>query len=457
MPLDDNMTIDERRKYLRKMQLRYHKANRAEQSRLLDEMQEVTPLHRKSLIRLMRGDLERQLRVQQRGPSYTGEVRYALSVLVDSFNGICAERMFPLLTHRVQELVHHGELRLSCEAMEQIAGMSLSTFKRTLRQLRQDQPQLARARPKPANGVSQGIPMRRIPWNEPKPGHFEVDLVHQCGASASGEYMHTLQLVDVTTGWSERGAILGRSYLVMKDAFLRILARLPFPVIELHPDNGSEFLNEHLVRFWKERVKDVQLSRSRPYHKNDNRFVEQKNSSLVRRYLAYERMDTVAQTNAVNQLFDLLWLFDNFFQPVLRLKEKKVVGSPGGDATRIQRSHDEAQTPFDRLCKTGVLAPEHQAALISLRDQVNPYALLRQIRALTDQIFALPCCQPGECEDVALTLVFPLDSKETNQEELWKCGQLHTAQLPTFPQLLLLRQQHDIMLPQTHLKGVCPR
>jgi IS30 family transposase len=104
--------------------------------------------------------------------------------------------------------------------------------------------------------------MRRIPWNEQEPGHFEADLVHHCGLSASGEYVSTVQLVDVATGWSERAAVLGRSYLVMEDAFQRILARLPFPILEIHPDNGSEFFNHHMLRFWNKTIPGVQLSRS---------------------------------------------------------------------------------------------------------------------------------------------------------------------------------------------------
>ena len=129
--------------------------------------------------------------------------------------------------------------------------------------------------------------MKRIPWDEAEPGHFEVDLVHHCGPSASGEYVHTLQMVDVATGWSERVAVLGRSFRVMRVGFQRCLERLPFPVLEIHPDNGSEFLNHHLVRFFRDTVQEVDLSRSRPYHKNDNRNVEQKNSTLVRAYLGY--------------------------------------------------------------------------------------------------------------------------------------------------------------------------
>ena len=150
--------------------------------------------------------------------------------------------------------------------------------------------------------------MRRIPLDEAQPGHFEIDLVHHCGVSASGEYVHTLQWIDVATGWSERVAILGRSYRVMEWAFRYILARLPFPILELHPDNGSEFLNQHLIRFFHEQVSGADLSRSRPYHKNDNRKVEQKNSTLVRALIGHDRLDTVEHTGLLNQFYDQMWL-----------------------------------------------------------------------------------------------------------------------------------------------------
>ncbi len=113
--------------------------------------------------------------------------------------------------------------------------------------------------------------MGRIPWDIHEPGHFEVDLVHHGGDSSAGEYVHTVQLIDVATGWSERVVVLGRGQAAMEVGFRHILERLPFPIKELHPDNGSEFFNHHLVRFWKEKVVGVTLSRSRPYQKNDNR------------------------------------------------------------------------------------------------------------------------------------------------------------------------------------------
>jgi hypothetical protein len=213
-------------------------------------------------------------------------------------------------------------------------------------------------------------------------------------------------MIDVATGWSERVATLGRSFLVMQDAFRRILARLLFPVLEVHPDNGSEFINYHLRRFWKEAADHIELSRSRAWQKNDNRFVEQKNDTLVRAYLGFDRLDTVEQTNLLNQLYDRMWLYYNFFQPVMRLKEKTVVPQPGRHA-RIKRRFDDARTPFDRLCATGVLDTECKMELESLRRGTNPRKLREDIYALIDKIFTLPNATQGATQDVYQTLFMP--------------------------------------------------
>ena len=290
MPIEDKMTIDERRKYLRKMQKRYVQADRKERARLLDEMEAVTDMHRKSLVRLMHRDLERKPRCRERGETYGPAVDDALRVIDESLDFICAERITPNLVWMTQHLATHGEITASAELLEQLGLISISTVRRRLNRVRQDQPRLPRKRGRPAraNPLTRDIPMIRIPWDEQNPGRFETDLVHHCGAIAAGEYVCSLQMIDVATGWSERRAVLGRSYLVMEDAFLCILVRLPFTVIEIHPDNGSEFLNHHMLRFWGKIVQGVKLSRSRPYHKNDNCFVEQENATLIRAYLGDE-------------------------------------------------------------------------------------------------------------------------------------------------------------------------
>jgi len=403
MSIEDKMTIDERWKYLRTMKKRYIKANRKERGRLLDEMEAVTELHRKSLIRLMDGSLQRKPRRKQRGCTYGPEMDDALRVIAESLDYICAERLTPNLVWMAEHLATHGELEVSPLLLEQLAQISVSSVARRLKHIRQDQPRLPGKGPERANQATRGIPMRRIPWDEIQPGHFEVDLVHHCGPSAAGEYVHTLQMIDIATGWSERVAVLGRSYLVMKDGFCRIQARLPFPVLEVHFDNGSEFFNQHMLRFWKETCPGVQISRSRPYYKNDNRFVEQKNSTLVRAYLGQERLDTVAQTLALNQLYDKMWLYYNFFQPVMRLTEK--IMTPTEGQVWVKRRYDQARTPFDRVWATPVMNQDRRDQLAVLRDLTNPRQLRQEIYDLINYIFSLPNALPGQTEDVYQTLI----------------------------------------------------
>ena len=225
-------------------------------------------------------------------------------------------------------------------------------------------------------------------WKISEPGHFEVDLVHHCGAASEGQYVHTLQMVDVATGWSERVAVLGRTQKAMQEGFRRILARLPFPILRLHPDNGSEFFNDHMIRFWGENIVGLKLSRSRPYCKNDNRIVEQKNDSLVRNYLGYDRMDTATQCAALNTLYNRMWVFYNLFQPVLHLIGKTIVNG------RLKRKWDKARPPYRRLLDSKVELRHGQLdELAAIYSQTNPLQLRRRIRRELEQLLDQPGSQ----------------------------------------------------------------
>jgi hypothetical protein len=404
MPADDEMTIDERRKYLRQMQKRYRGADRPTREQLLDEMEHVTELHRKSLIRLMAGCLEREPRTQQRGRTYGAAVARAVQVIAESLDYPCAERLTPNLVWMAHHLAAQGELQVTPEVLAQLGEISLSTVHRLATDWQRDIPRrLPRGGPERANQVLREVPMKRLAWDESRPGHFEVDLVHHCGPSATGDYVHTLQMIDVCTGWSERRAILGRSYVVMQDAFRWLSCRVPFPVLEIHPDNGSEFFNHHLLRFWKDRVQGVVLSRSRPYQKNDNRFVEQKNATLVRAYLGYDRLDTVEQTLVLNRLYHRMWIYYNLFQPVMHQVKKTLIPLEDG-STRIQRWHDRARTPFERLCETNAISPQRRAEIEALRDRTNPRQLRQEIYDALPRLFDMPNALPGQPQNVYDTL-----------------------------------------------------
>jgi len=390
MPIEDEMSVNERRKYLKRMKGRYVAAKRAERGHLLSEMEQVTGLHRKSLTRLMHaGSLERKKRTTPRPRSYGLEVERIIVRVWESRDYICAERLTPSLLEMAQHLTRFEPLGLTAQVKEQLATISRATVARILRKYRSRRVRLPQKGAERANQVTKGVPMGRIPWDIGEPGHFEVDLVHHSGESTAGVYGHTIQLIDVKTGWSERVAVMGRGQAAMAGGFRRIVERVPFAILELHPDNGSEFFNQHLVRFWREKVTGVRLSRSRPYQKNDNRMVEQKNDTLVRQYVGQLRLDTTEQVAALDALYEQMWLYYNLFQPVLHLCEKTMVGD------KVVRKWDEAKTPYERLVASSVLSSEHQARLQQLYEQTNPFQLRQAIYRQLDALWETATAQPG--------------------------------------------------------------
>lgn len=376
MVVEDAMTINERRTYLKRMLPRYHAANRAERGRLLAEMEAMTGLHRKSVIRLLAApSLTRQPRRTARKRIYGHEVATIIQIVWESLDYVCAERLTPALVETAAHLATFGELTLTPPLRAQLTDISRATVGRMLRGMRRPTPRLPRRGPEQANRLRKAVPMGRLPWQTTEPGWFEVDLVHHCGESTAGDYLHTLQLVDIATGWSERVAILGRGQQAMEEGFRQVIARLPFPILHLHPDNGSEFFNNHLVRFWGEEITGLTLSRSRPYQKNDNRFVEQKNDTLVRAYVGYDRLETVAQRDALNLLYEQLWLYYNLFQPVLHLVAKE------RQADRVIRKWDDARTPYQRLVAAEGVDTTTRARFDALYVATNPRQRRREIYA----------------------------------------------------------------------------
>jgi len=386
MPSDEKMSVDERRKYLKLVAPRYVKARRAERSKLLTEMREVTGLHRKSLLRLMHmPSLERAPRRRRfRRRRYGVAVAEVVQVVWESLDYVCAERLTPALLPTARQLAQWEELVLTPEVEAALRTISRATVQRLLQHFQQDTPKLPRRKPQPPNRLLRDVPMERLWWATSTPGSFEADLVHHCGPVAAGDYIHSLQLVDIATGWSERVAVFGRSQAAMVEAFGRVRARLPFSINHLHPDNGSEFFNDHLIRYFGEEITGLRLSRSRPYRKNDNRFVEQKNATLVRAYTGYERLDSRRQCAALDNIYDLLWVYNNLFQPVLHLVGKEVVDG------KLHRKWDQAQTPYQRLLSSGVLSPKQEVRLASLYTGNNPRQLRKAIYQAVEQLWEHP-------------------------------------------------------------------
>jgi len=415
------MTIAARYDYLIIQQERYHQTLPEQRGELLDEMATVTGYNRKYLIGLMNSKIERQPRQRQRSRSYTAEIEAVVLTVAESLDFICGKRLKPALSETAEILARHGECAWSPEIKSALRSISASTIERMYQRNKTlARRRLPRKRPQQRSALARLIPMERIPWDEAEPGHCEADLVHHSGPSTNGDYAHTLHLVDVCTAWSARYAILGRSGLVMHDALQVLLRRVPFPIREIHTDNGAEFLNAHLYRFWQERDPQVRLTRSRPWQKNDSRFVEQKNSSLVRDYLGHRRFDTVAQTWAINYLYELMDDYYNLFQPVMRVVEKTPVVEHD-QVVRIKRRYDEPATPLERLRTSGVINEEAFLRLQQLRQSLNPRQLRKEIYDLLDKIRALPNATPGEQPDVYLTLA---RNRPALEKGVWQPGQI---------------------------------
>src|SRR3990170_183549 len=216
MPGEEKMTIGGTRKYLAIMQRRYQAADKKGKGTLLDEMEEFTSMHRKSLIRLLSAStLSRKPRRKQRGRKYGPDVDDSIRVIAESLDHICAERLKPAMPDMAKHLAQFGEMQITPHLISQLEEIGVATVGRILRRVRQDTYRLPRKGPERANQLAREIPMGRLPWNESQPGHFEVDLVHHCGPATVGDYVHTLQMVDVATGWRERAGVFGRTHRAM--------------------------------------------------------------------------------------------------------------------------------------------------------------------------------------------------------------------------------------------------
>jgi len=355
---------------------RYRDDSKKEKGRMLDDMEHITGMNRKSIIRILNGRLSRKKRTNERGPTYGTEVINAAVKISKALDYPCAERLKPNLIFMAKHMASHAQLRLDGATLKKLETISVSTLKRMLANTNKSSEKIAGKRfPKrKRNTFKESFPMRKIPYDIPDPGHFEVDLVLHCDQNNTGDYIHTIQMTDVATGWCEIQAVYGRSYHVMRDGFEQMLVNLPIPVLELHPDNGNEFFNQHLLRFWKDKISDLDISLSRPYHKNDNRFVEENNSSLIRAYIGHGRLDNFPQLLILRDIYkDLEW-YHNFFQPVMKTVQKLQL-----DEFHYRRIFDRARPPLDRLADTGILADTYLKRLFSLREQVDILALRERL------------------------------------------------------------------------------
>jgi hypothetical protein len=366
------MSQRSKKEYLEAIQPRYKKATKAEKQQILDEFVNTTGYHRKYAIRILNKWVRRK-QPKKPGPKkiYQGEVVIVLEQIWEICGRICSRRLHPFLPEMLRVLERNNDLQLSVEVKTLLLSMSRSSIDRCLGPAHREHPH-GLSTTKPGTLLKKSIPVRTFtPWDEEKPGFLEIDLVAHCGPSAAGEFVNTLTCVDISTGWVECLAILTRNKQTVFEAIKIMRTRLPFALLGIDSDNGSEFINDLLFQYCL--YQEITFTRSRPYHKNDQAHVEQKNWSIVRRLIGYDRFESEAEYAFLHSIYEDLRLYTNFFQPVLKLISKETV-----DNKKIKR-YDTATTPYLRVLASKNVPLEVKARLTNLYVQLNPVKLRTSI------------------------------------------------------------------------------
>ena len=348
---------------------RYLKAKKAEKKQILDEFIATTGYHRKYAIRLLKHGRPRRSNKKHGLPKvYQGEVVVALEQIWEICGRICSKRLQPFLPEMVKVLERCGELQLPAETKRLLLKMSSATIDRCLGPARFKHPSHGLSTTKPGSLLKKAIPVRTFtPWDEDKPGFLEIDLVAHCGGTTEGQYLYTLTCVDLSTGWIECLAVRRRTQQVVFEAIQTMRTYLPFLLLGIDSDNGGEFINDLLYQFCL--TEQITFTRSRPYQKNDQAHVEQKNWSVVRRLIGYDRFETKEEYLLLQSIYADLRLYANFFQPVLKLISKEYV-----DKKLIKR-YDTAATPYQRVLAAKDIPLETKARLTNLYVHLNPVQL----------------------------------------------------------------------------------
>lgn len=379
------MSIQAKRELLGSVWARYRVADRVHKQQILEEFVAATGYHRKYAIALLKHPppLSRRPAKRTRKRKYTVQVQQALTTLWRASDRLCAKRLVPFLPELIAALQRHAELALDPSTKALLCSISPATADRLLRKVKEQPLPRGLSTTKPGTLLRHQIPVRTFAdWDEARPGFMEADLVAHGGESAHGEYLHTLTLTDVCTGWTEPLALLNRSQKGVSFAIDTARKLLPFALVGLDSDNGSEFINHDLLRYCQ--AHQITFTRSRPYKKNDQCHVEQKNWSVVRRQIGYARYEGEKAQRLLEAVYQPLRLYLNFFQPSLKLVSKQRQGA------RLSKHYDKAKTPYQRLREAKILTPEQEAVLQSQYESLNPVELLRRIRRAQYALWNLP-------------------------------------------------------------------
>ncbi|MCX8014533.1 MAG: transposase [candidate division WOR-3 bacterium] len=391
------LTMHEKKIITKEIAKRYNRAKKKQKSLILDELVALTDYNRCYASLVLR-NWHRKLKIYQNGKTiiltptnqhkqkrnkpriYDDKVLAALKQVWLICDCICGKRLAPYLSEIVPILIQHKELIIDPITKQKLLRISAATIDRLLKKDKARYRLKGKTRTKPGTLLLNQIPIRTFAdWNSKKPGFMEIDLVGHDGGNGRGEYLQTLDMTDVYSSWTETQAVKNKAQIWVFEALTDIRNRLPFPLLGIDSDNGSEFINDQLLRYCQK--EKISFTRSRPYRKNDNCFVEQKNYSIVRRAVGYHRYQTERELRLLNELYRSLRLYTNYFQPVMKLIEKKRIGS------KVLKRYDKPKTPYQRLLEAVGLSEANKQRLRDEYAQLNPVVLKRNIEEVKRRLW----------------------------------------------------------------------
>jgi len=363
-----------RRELIEAVTTRYHAGSRSEKRDILDEFAKVTGFHRKHAIRVLR-----RIRSSPETPKppprsrlYDEAAETALIILWEAADRMCGKRLKEAIPVLVEAMERHGHLQLDAEVRPRLLAMSAATMDRRLQRIREAGNQ-KRRRSRINTPLRKSIAVRTFAdWNDPAPGFFEMDFVAHCGTSVAGSHVHSLVLTDIASGWTEGAAMVMREQTLVTATVESIRRKLLFPILGLDVDNDGAFINETVLSYCRERK--IELTRCRPYKKNDQAWIEQKNGAVVRRLVGYGRLEGIGMATVLTKLHEAARLYVNFFQPSFKLKSKKREGA------KVIKKYFTPATPYLRLLANDRVSTESKSQLRRVFDGLDPVLLLNEIR-----------------------------------------------------------------------------
>lgn len=371
------MSPQSTKEYLRVVQRRYKNVSRKEKSIILDEVCQNLGYHRKHAIRVLhsfRYFTKPKSKKKGKKPFYNKpSIIKPLKQIWFSANLPCSKRLkaiIPLWMPGYRET--YG--KLSEDVVSALLAISASSIDRVLKPTRVKMKHRGRSTTKPGSLLKKQIPIKTNQWDESRPGFLEADTVAHCGTSLSGMFAYTVDFVDIATGWTEQRAVWGKGEAGVLEQIKDVEKMLPFPMLGFDSDNGSEFLNHHLLKHFTDRKHPVQFTRSRPYHKDDNAHIEQKNWTHVRQWLGYDRLDNPDVIPLINNLYRKEWrFFHNFFCPSVKLLDKQRV------ASKTIKHYDSPKTPYQRVLESADISDAIKQNLKEKMKNLNPFKLRKKM------------------------------------------------------------------------------